>query len=160
MDIFDFAIQMEQEGKELYLELSEKGGNEGIKKIFKMLASEEEKHTEIVRAMRESTPEVAETGILSEARNVFAEIREKGEKVETSGPQADLYRTALDIEDRSIKFYTEKAGEEKAPERKKIFEALAGEEKKHFFLLNNMLEFISRPQTWLENAEFNHLEEY
>ena len=28
------------------------------------------------------------------------------------------------------------------------------------FLLENMLDFISRPQTWLENAEFNHLEDY
>jgi rubrerythrin len=66
----------------------------------------------------------------------------------------------MDIEDRSVKFYTEKAEEEKSPGKKKIFEALSGEEKKHLFLLENLVEFISRPQTWLEDAEFNHLEEY
>jgi rubrerythrin len=59
-----------------------------------------------------------------------------------------------------VKFYTEKAAEEKDPGRKNIFKALAGEEKKHLFLLENMIEFVSRPETWLEDAEFNHLEEY
>lgn len=34
------------------------------------------------------------------------------------------------------------------------------EEKKHYFLLDNIIEFVSRPEQWLENAEFYHLEEY
>lgn len=37
---------------------------------------------------------------------------------------------------------------------------MAGEEKRHFFILENIIDFVSRPQSWLENAEFNKLEEY
>ncbi len=28
------------------------------------------------------------------------------------------------------------------------------------WLLEHLLQFISRPQTWLENAEFNHLDQH
>jgi rubrerythrin len=43
---------------------------------------------------------------------------------------------------------------------KEIFLKLADEEKKHYFLLENIIDFVSRPQKWLENAEFYHLDEY
>ena len=45
-------------------------------------------------------------------------------------------------------------------QQKDVFLKLADEEKKHYFLLGNIIEFISRPEHWLENAEFHHLEEY
>jgi len=37
---------------------------------------------------------------------------------------------------------------------------IAKDEKKHRFLLENTVEFLSRPNTWIENAEFHHLDEY
>jgi len=54
----------------------------------------------------------------------------------------------------------EKAHEVKEKYQEELFLRLAEEEKKHFFLLKNIVEFVSRPETWLENAEFYHLEEY
>lgn len=160
MDIFEFALQMEQEGRDLYLEIAKNSHDKGIKKIFGMLASDEERHQDVIRRMRDSDPDVESTEVLSKAKNVFTEMRDDGDKIDTSHPQSELYRKARDIEARSVKFYAEKAEEVKSPGMKQIFEALAGEEKKHLFLMDNLVEFISRPQTWLENAEFNHLEEY
>jgi rubrerythrin len=160
MDIFEFALQMEQEGMDLYIEIAEKSDDEGIKKIFGMLAADEKKHQDVIRLMRDSDPAVEETEVLSNAKNVFTEMKSRGDKIDTSQPQADLYRKAMGIEAGSIKFYTEKGAEEQNPGKKKIFEALAAEEKKHLFLLENLVEFISRPETWLEDAEFNHLDEY
>ena len=43
---------------------------------------------------------------------------------------------------------------------KDILLNIAEDEKKHRFLLKNTVEFLSRPKTWIENAEFNHLDEY
>ena len=57
-------------------------------------------------------------------------------------------------------FYQEKAGQMEEEYQREIFTALAEEEKKHFFLLENIIEFVSRPRNWLENAEFHHLDEY
>jgi hypothetical protein len=39
---------------------------------------------------------------------------------------------------------------------------LAAEEKKHLRIMENIVEFVSRPEpgNWLENAEWYHLDEY
>jgi len=160
MDIFEFALKMEEEGRDLYLEIAGMSADKGIKSIFLSLAADEEKHQDVIRKMRKSLPEFEETEILSTAKNVFEEIRDSGEKIDISEPQTDLYRKAREIEDRSVKFYEEKAGEEKDSGRKRVFGALAAEERKHYFLLDNLIEFVARPETWVENAEFNHLDEY
>jgi rubrerythrin len=57
-------------------------------------------------------------------------------------------------------FYLEKADQVEDPRQKEIFKNLAAEEKKHYFLLDNIVDFLSRPDQWLENAEFCHLEDY
>jgi rubrerythrin len=160
MDIFESALKMEEDGRDLYLKIAGGSCDEGIKSIFLSLAADEEKHRDVIRKMKRSVPEVEETEILSTAKNVFEEIRDGGEKIDISEPQPDLYRKAREIEDRSVRFYEEKAGEEKDAGRKRVFEALAAEERKHYFLLDNLVEFVSRPETWVENAEFNHLDEY
>jgi rubrerythrin len=41
MDIYTFAMQMEKDGEEYYRELGTKCKNEGLTKIFTMLADEE-----------------------------------------------------------------------------------------------------------------------
>ena len=66
----------------------------------------------------------------------------------------------MENETKSREFYLEKEKEETDPSRKAVFGRLAEEEKKHYFLLENIVAFISRPDTWIENAEFNHLNEY
>ncbi|MCU0639223.1 MAG: ferritin family protein [Candidatus Krumholzibacteria bacterium] len=160
MDIFEFALKMEEDGRDLYLEIARGSGDEGIKSIFLSLAADEERHRDAIRKMRKGLPEIEETEVLSTAKNVFEEIRDSGEKIDIEDTQPDLYRKARDIEDRSVKFYDEKAGEEKDHGRKRVFKALAAEERKHYFLLDHLVEFVSRPETWVEDAEFNHLEEY
>lgn len=37
---------------------------------------------------------------------------------------------------------------------------LGEEEQRHEFLMENLVEFITRPETWIENAEWLHLDEY
>jgi rubrerythrin len=110
--------------------------------------------------MKTAKPHMAETTILAEAKNVFVQIQESNENFGFDLGQIELYKKAQDIEERSRDFYLEKANEVTEEYQKEIFLRLADEEKKHYFLLENIIEFVSRPETWLENAEFYHLEEY
>jgi len=103
---------------------------------------------------------MAETTILTDAKNIFAQIKESGESFDFDIKQTELYKKAQDIEEKSRDFYLEKANEVKEECQKGLFLKLAEEEKKHYFLLDNIIEFVSRPEHWLENAEFYHLEEY
>jgi rubrerythrin len=160
MDIFDYAMQMEKDGENYYRQLVEKTDNKGIKTIFTMLADEEVKHYKTLVEMKTERPQMAETTVLADAKNVFAQMKESGDEFDFSAKQIKLYEKAQDIEKKSEEFYREKAREVQQQYQQEIFLNLAEEESKHYFLLENIIDFVRRPETWLENAEFYHLEEY
>ena len=64
------------------------------------------------------------------------------------------------IEKESRQFYLEKANEVEGETQKRLLLKLGEEEQKHEFLMENLVEFITRPETWIENAEWRHLDEY
>ena len=160
MNIFEFAMQMEKDGENYYRQLAEKVNNKGIQTILTMLADEEVKHYNALVKIQAQKPQMAETTILTDARNVFEQMKEGNEKFNIDVNQIELYKEAQKIEERSINFYLEKADEVTEEYQKELFLKLAEEEKKHYFLLENIIDFVSRPETWLENAEFYHLDEY
>jgi rubrerythrin len=126
-----------------------------------MLADEEAHHYRVVEQMKTRVPDkVCNTNVLSEARQVFARMREGANKFDFDASQIEIYKKAQDIEKNSRQFYLQKAEEVEDNRQKAVFRELADEEKKHYFLLENIIQFVSRPETWLENAEFYHLEEY
>jgi rubrerythrin len=57
-------------------------------------------------------------------------------------------------------FYLEKATQVEDPTEHDTFLQVAGEENKHYFILQQIIDFVSRPNEWLEDAEWYHLEEY
>ena len=106
------------------------------------------------------TPDLAETTVLSSARDDFAKMRKSAENFNVDINQIELYKKAQNIEKQSENFYLQKANEIPDEYQKELFQKLAEEEKKHYFLLDNIIEFVSRPKQWLENAEWYHLDEY
>jgi rubrerythrin len=160
MNIFDFAMEKEKYSEDYYRQLAGKSNNKSLETVFNMLADEEAKHYKIVSDMKEDiAPKPAETSVLSDAKDIFAKMRESAQSFNFNISQTELYRKALKIEKQSRDFYLEKADEVEKTQ-KEIFLKLADQEKKHYFLLENIIDFVSRPETWLENAEFYHLDEY
>lgn len=160
MIIFEYAMQMEKDGEEFYRDLARNTENKGVRYILTMLADEEVRHFDILRRIQDTKPELTESKLLDHAENVFVQMKETEKTFDINVSQIDLYREGQAIEQKSIDFYTEKANEVPEEYQKQIFLELAQEEKRHYFLLENIIDFVSRPATWLENAEFCHLEEY
>ncbi len=161
MDIFEYALQMEKEAETYYNRLAGDTDNEGLKTIFNMLAAEEVKHYKAIKEMKMKLPQkISDTNVLAEAKAVFEQMSKSDKKYYLLVNQIDLYKKAQDIEKKSEDFYLQKAGEVKDPCQQGILEKLAKEENKHYFLLQNIIDFVSRPETWLENAEWNHLDDY
>ncbi|MCJ7498533.1 MAG: rubrerythrin, partial [candidate division Zixibacteria bacterium] len=90
----------------------------------------------------------------------FVKIKGKNLVFDFDLTQVDFYRKAQEMEEKSYKFYMNMSNKAEIESQRKIFLKLAEQEKKHMFLLENLVEFISRPETWVENAEFNHLDDY
>jgi len=45
-------------------------------------------------------------------------------------------------------------------DQKEVFRKLAEEENKHMMLVQSLSDFVTRPETYLEDAEFNHFDDY
>lgn len=160
MDIFEYAMQMEKDGEKYYRQTAEYITNKGLKTILTMLADDEVRHFNAIKEMQTAEPDMSATTILTDAANVFTQMQQANESFNFNIKQTEMYRMAQDIEERSRQFYLDQADKVELDYQKKLFLRLADEEKKHFLLLENMIDFVSRPEQWLENAEFCHLEEY
>jgi len=164
MNIYKFAMKMEKDSENYYSELANKTVDAGLRNILKMLANDEIEHYNIIQQMIKTdlraSAKLAKTSILKNAKNIFIKIKGKNLVFDFDLLQVDFYRKAQEIEEKSYKFYIEMSDKVKIESQKIIFLKLAGEEKKHMFLLENLVEFVSRPETWIENAEFNHLDDY
>lgn len=161
MDIFEFAMEKEKYSEEYYRDLARRTNHAGLRNILTMLADEEAKHYRTVEQMKAGTPEeIAEAPILEHARDIFEKMRGGAQKFDFNINEADLYRKASEFEEKSKRFYLEMADEVDDPAQKDIFRKLAREEEKHLFLMENLRSFVSRPETFLENAEIYHFNDY
>ncbi|MGO9014476.1 MAG: ferritin-like domain-containing protein [Dissulfurispiraceae bacterium] len=160
MDIFAYAMQMEKDGETYYRELSSKTDNKGIKNILTMLADAEVIHYNIFQTMKrhEQIPGI-DSKSLEGIKNIFARLKED-EPSRVDSTQVSLYRKAQDLEKKTLDFYLERAEESKDEIEKTIFKRVANEERKHYLILENIIDFVERPDTWLENPEWYHLEDF
>ena len=161
MDIYKYALQMELDGRHFYLDLAKKTNNTGIKSILTMMAESEAKHYNIILGMQrnDKTPYSTDTEALTEVKNIFERMKEEKKEIDVDVSQVEFYKEALQVEVDSEKFYLERADEEKDLHKKEIFLTLAKEEKSHCILLENLVDLVSQPDTWIENPEWYHVDE-
>lgn len=162
MNVFDFAMKMELDGKEFYEKLARKTNVEGLKTIFTHLAADEQKHYEIFQRLQGQAQATGmqESTSLENARNVFARLLEEKE---TLGPvEGDLegYRYAMKLEAESFRLYEDAARREKDEEVKRLLMRIAGEEHQHFNIVENIYNFVNAPNQYLAWGEFSNLEEF
>ncbi|WP_018249616.1 ferritin-like domain-containing protein [Orenia marismortui] len=163
MNIYEFAIDFEQENRDYYQKCAEQTKDENLKRIFNYLTEEEKKHERIVKQlMKEESVGEIESDILPKVKKVFNDIVENISINTEEPPQEDIsvYRKAVEMERSSYEFYKSKAEELDDSSIKDNFLKLAKEEKRHEIIMDNIVEHLERPLNWIEDAEFNHLEAY
>ncbi len=161
MDVFEFALKMELDGKAHYEELAAGTTVAGLKTIFTRLAADEQKHYETILAIRKKTTvTMADTPVLDDAKNVFQGLM--ADKTVVGGLRKDLdgYRYAMKIEADSVRLYEDMAAKEADPETARLLRRIAGEEKKHFNIMENLYDFVLAPQNYLAWGEFSNLKEF
>ena len=161
MHVYQFAMQMEKDGEAYYRECAAKTASAGLRGILDMLADAEATHHEVFRRMRaREEVSLGDSKLLEGAVNVFAEIRRTEGTSGARSSEADLYRRAQEIEQRSWELYEGAARQAASPGERLLFERVAVEERRHYRILEGIIDFVTRPEQWLENAEWHHLEEY
>lgn len=162
MNVFDFAMKMETDGKAYYEKLARESKAAGLQTIFTRLAADEQKHYEIFRELQTSgrVPAMSESTALAEARNVFVDLLRVGADAGGGADDLAAYRHAMKLEADSFRLYEEAAARETATEVRHLLLKIAGEEQKHFNILENIYHFVNAPNQYLAWREFSNLDEF
>ena len=154
MKIYDFAIQMEADGEVYYRKLADIAAHPGLTAIFTHLADSEHKHLEIIKEMKRERYILQEVSALDREKNLFTFLKKEPVSLVFPEDEVKAYEEALKIEEKSRDFYEEKAEEMVSPEAAAAFRRLAQEEQSHVLIIQNVINFVYKPQQWVESAEF------
>lgn len=162
MNVFDFALKMELDGKSFYEELARGTDIAGLRNIFTRLAGDEQKHYEVVLALKagERPAAMADSNSLEQAKNVFEDLLARKAALGPVKGDLEAYRRAMKLEADSFRLYEEAAGKEALPAIRDLLLRIAGEEHKHFNILENIYDFVNAPNQYLAWGEFSNLGEF
>jgi len=161
MNVFDFALKMEEDGRAYYQKLVAETSVPEFKTIFAMLADAEQAHHDAIEAMKKGvSAEQVDSKVLEKAKNVFQKILERKQTLASLKEDPDGFKHAIRIAEEGIKLYEEMAGKETNPVAVKVLLMLAEEEKKHLEIMENIYDFAEAPHTFLAWGEFSNLKEY
>ncbi|MEW6051994.1 MAG: ferritin family protein [Candidatus Zixiibacteriota bacterium] len=163
MSIFEYAMKMEQDGRAFYLEHAAKIRQPELKRILEELAHDELKHYNIFKAMHEGLQadykESEKTTILNTVKNVFEELKAADKEFSFPPEAKRIWEQAQEVEKKTEDFYRVKAAEVTDPRQKNVLSRIADEEHRHWVTMQNVIEFLDRPNHWLEDAEWSDLGE-
>ena len=158
MNTIDFAINMELEGQKYYLDQAELNRDNELHAIFLMLADSEEGHANLLRRYKSKEALTLQADFVRPGlKSVFDGLGNFSKEDNTR--QLDVYRIACQQEEKSIQLYREM--EEQAEEsEKELFRYLVRQEEEHLLLFEELVKLLTRPEEWVESAEFGIREEY
>jgi len=159
-DIKSMAIQMEMDGIKFYSDLAAKTLHPMGKAMFKSFIEDEKLHAKRLRALLSTQNETGQVKDKSAANprerlvTIFKEMgSELKKKVNVNTNDIEAVKLAMGIEEKGIKFYEQAAKETCKNKDSETYRFLAGEEKTHFSILKNTLEYLENTELWEAESE-------
>ncbi len=156
VDILKEAILLERRGKAFYSTCARQTQSEAARKIFQMMADEEEEHIEFLSkqfAHYEKNHSFVknETAGHPDEDTVMEILSEEIKKeISAAGFEAAAISAAMDFETRAVQIYSERAEQATDPNEKEMYQMLADWEKGHHFWLHKINEDL-KEQIWYDN---------
>ena len=155
------AVQMEIDGKQFYLQASQKSSNEAGKKLLAELATEEDVHRqkfeEIFESIRDKNawPEASfKSDGGSHLRTLFSiAIGQAGKSFKALDSELEAVQTAVDMEGKTYDFYISQSLSTSYTAAREFYEALAAQEREHQLILLDYQEFLKNPADWFVGKE-------
>jgi len=160
MNSLDYAIQLEADGAGYYREQAKLNAGTTLERIFNMLASEEENHQFILKNIGENVFSELPASDLSQNENLFSSLGQIKDEIRDTISQLEIYQFAREMEDKSIALYTGMLKDATDEKERAILMFIEKQEHVHADILDELVVRISRPEEWVESAEFGPREEY
>jgi len=154
------AIELEVEGRRFYLDAAGRSQNEFGKSVFNFLAAQELKHQEKIKDIYNRVEKDGQWPTMFIPAHVEQPVFTPQAAKEISGAEGEreAIKTAMGLEDDSINYYDGLSRKAQEHFEKKFFAALSLEERGHYLMLLDMMEYLDDPQGWFERKEKSQLE--
>jgi len=156
IDILKEAILLERRGKAFYTTAARQSESEAARKIFEMMAAEEDEHIEFLSkqfAHYDKNKEFIKTEghhDVDDATVMQILSEEIKKQVNAASFEAAAISAAIDFETRAVKVYSERAEAATDQNEREMYQMLADWEKGHHFWLNKINEEL-KEQIWFDN---------
>jgi rubrerythrin len=157
IDILKEAILLERRGKAFYTTAAAQTKSEAAKKIFTMMAEEEEDH---IQFLSKQFSHYQKTSNFLQAENHTEDPHEDiamqvlsdqiVKQVNAASFEAAAISSAIDFESRAVRIYSERAEKATDPNERDTYQMLADWEKGHHKWLHKIDEEL-REQVWFDN---------
>ncbi|HMM12588.1 MAG TPA: ferritin family protein [Bacteroidales bacterium] len=156
LDILKTAILLERRGKAFYTQVARNTKSPAAKRIFEMMAEEEDAHVEFLSRQfshYEKTqaflqPENPEHHDDAEVERILTD--QIKQQISAASFEAAAISAAIDFENRAIEVYASRAEESTDPNEKAMYAMLADWERGHHHLLHKLNEDL-KEQVWYDN---------
>lgn len=163
MKLLDFAMQMELDGKAYYERLENETPDAGLRKIFSILAADEDKHYQTLHDLRSGVGrEMSDSNALEEAKSIFKAMRIEDTVIDKLREKKDIYLHAMQMEVDSIRIYEDIVGEESKsgdPLAVSVIKKIIDEEKKHYNSMENIHDLIAANERMIPWRDFQGIRE-
>ena len=156
VDILKEAILLERRGKAFYAMAAKQTESEAARKIFTMMAAEEDEHINFLSRQfayydkNKSFMKVDEAADTDESTVMAILSEEIKTQVSAAGYEAAAISAAMDFETRAVQIYSERATSATDKNEKEMYQMLADWEKGHHFWLHKINEDL-REKVWYDN---------
>ena len=155
IEILKTALLLERRGKAFYTKVANQATDPDVKQIFEIMADEEDEHIRILSEQfvhLKQHQQFKEVKLPEASDDTASEILSGNikDKISAASYEAAAISSAIDMENRAIKVYSERAKQAEDPEEKKLYQWLSNWEKGHhqiLFELDNDL----KERIWNDN---------
>jgi len=155
-DILKEAILLERRGKAFYTTAARQTQSEAARKIFEMMAAEEDEHINFLSKQfayyeqHKAFKKVDEAGDTDDATVMAILSEEIKTQINAAGFEAAAISAAMDFETRAVQIYSDRAQSATDPNEKEMYQMLADWEKGHHHWLHKINEDL-KEQIWYDN---------
>lgn len=156
IDILKEAILLERRGKAFYATAAKQTESEAARKIFEMMAAEEDEHINFLSRQfafydkNKAFMKVNEGADTDESTVMAILSEEIKSQVSAAGYEAAAISAAMDFETRAVQIYSDRAASAIDKNEKEMYQMLADWEKGHHFWLHKINEDL-KEQIWYDN---------
>lgn len=166
LEALQIVTQMEIDGKEYYLKVSQSSDNQLGRELFQSLAAEEDIHRQkfegIYNAIRNKKAWPKSDFQPDRGKRlttVFAKATaEIGLDIKAPSTELDAIQTAMGMENKSYDLYKSRSRTTTYDAEEEFYKALAAEERGHYLILRDYHEYLINPTGWFVEKEHPSLD--